>query len=43
MLRFIASMASERGLGIVCAIVTVLVLVSGALEGRHSLLVSYWR
>ena len=30
MLRFIASMASGRGLGIVCAIVTVLGLVGGA-------------
>jgi hypothetical protein len=30
MLRFIASMASERGLGIVCALFTVLGLVGGA-------------
>ena len=30
MLRFIASMASGRGLGIVCAIITVIGLVGGA-------------
>ncbi len=46
MLRFIASMASGGGLGIVCAIVTVLVLVAGPWAGDTALffwLVSYER
>ena len=32
MLRFIASMVSGRGFGIVCAVVTVLALVGGGAE-----------